>query len=325
MAEPSTPDLLPMTTGDLIDEAFDLYKRNFALFAGITAVVQVPAQIGLNALMMTSEMGRVLSSGAATGTVSGDAMKAVGYVATLTALASAYLLVVVVQTAALSAAISDRVLCRPATLWSSYRTALRLSLPLLGTAIIVAVLVGCLAIGAMVSLVIPSAALVAGASEGQGADTTAAVVVAVAMLVAMFMSTLPVTAFGAFTIQIVVVERLYALRAISRNWQLVRGGLLLIWLSLVLLAVVIGVVTLAIAAASTFGVVALVGPVLRISGFWEEVIANALSGTVSLLAQPLLTIYLTLLYYDRRVRQEAFDITVLDQQLRAARSQVAAS
>jgi len=38
-------DLLPMSTGDVFDEAFDLYKRNFALFAGIVAVIHVPASI----------------------------------------------------------------------------------------------------------------------------------------------------------------------------------------------------------------------------------------------------------------------------------------
>src|SRR2546430_723697 len=41
----SNMPLVPMSLGDVFDEAFDLYKRNFALIAGVTAGLMIAAVI----------------------------------------------------------------------------------------------------------------------------------------------------------------------------------------------------------------------------------------------------------------------------------------
>lgn len=46
--------LRPLTYGDLFDELFDLYKKNFVLFVGISAVVQIPVYVIAYAIGGTS-------------------------------------------------------------------------------------------------------------------------------------------------------------------------------------------------------------------------------------------------------------------------------
>ena len=45
MEIPRLSDLRPRTVWDIVDDAFDLYRSRFALFAGIAAVVSVPASL----------------------------------------------------------------------------------------------------------------------------------------------------------------------------------------------------------------------------------------------------------------------------------------
>src|SRR5256885_431020 len=64
MPDSEAPELLPRSFGDLFDEAFDLYKRNFTLLASAAAMIHVPANIVWAGLTLWLGLDRPARSGA---------------------------------------------------------------------------------------------------------------------------------------------------------------------------------------------------------------------------------------------------------------------
>src|SRR5947209_4187811 len=106
------PDLQPMSIGDVFDTAFDLYKRNFALFAGVTAIVHVPAQIAFGAAVLALNFDE-FDKPTRTATDVGAIFAALGV---LFLLAIVYHVFYLVQCGAVSIAASERLLGRPITI-----------------------------------------------------------------------------------------------------------------------------------------------------------------------------------------------------------------
>ena len=197
--------LAPLTVGDLIDETFRLYRRNFALFAGIVAVIAVPQTL-LNMVITAAIPNPVVTTGP-----SGGATVDAGYlVQALTLVGIRVIIALVVSQliiAALSRAISERYLGRTLTVGEAYaqvgwRTFVTLVLALL--------LQGLIVLTGLVLLVIPG------------------IFLAIRL---------------AFISQVIVLERTGVFVALSRSWQLVRGSWWRVLGILLLVGILVGVLS----------------------------------------------------------------------------------
>jgi hypothetical protein len=96
--------------------------------------------------------------------------------------------------------------------------------------------------------------------------------------------------------QVIVLERLGVLASVRRSWFLVRGYYWhvvgLVFLVSLMVGIVSGIITTAVT------LVTLGNPVLQ----------TGLAGIIGLLLQPIALGATTLLYFDQRVRKEAFDL-----------------
>ena len=128
------------------------------------------------------------------------------------------------------------------------------------------------------------------------------------LLLGMLLCLLPLILMAGYAVvvQAVVLEKLpSATRSLGRSWSLTKGHRV----KVVLLWVVIGVLFAA--------VVIGIGLVLGFPGQpgGGQVASNALINLAMMLIYPLSSCIFTLLYYDLRVRKEAFDLELLSRQI----------
>jgi hypothetical protein len=105
-----------------------------------------------------------------------------------------------------------------------------------------------------------------------------------------------------------ILENLPPVAALRRSWRLTRGWFWRIALLYLVITIVSSVVSTVVAAPVSL----LAGAAGSISAISAETLAG---GLVNILTSPLTLIALTLVYYDIRIRREAFDIEMLAQSL----------
>lgn len=308
-------DLLPLSLGDIFDEAFDLYKRNFSLFAGIVAVVQVPLQIAMQALTYALGLDRLGTSSSADPTK--ELYAFFGGMAILFAFFLLYSFVYVIQTGALTIAISERYLGRPITLVSAYRATVRSLFKLIATWILVAVLLIVLVYGGGIVMLLAFGLIAAAIQMGGGGEVAVAALGILILLVIGGLWLFGLTLTGAFVTQIVVVEGLGYWKAIQRNWQLVLGKLPRIFGGIVLMFLITAVLLVSLAGSLELAMSAFVYPWLHVSESVQGAVSGVWFSIVGIFMQPFWMICLTLLYYDQRVRREGLDLALLERQLHA--------
>lgn len=252
-------NLRPLSTGELLDKTFSLYRQRFPLFFGIAAL----PHLILFALMTTA--GAVLGLSAWSRPGARAALPEVAF-----GLGAAYLLGSVIAAAATQAAttftVSALYLDQPASLGRAFSRAKGRILAVVGVMIIFGIAFG---IGFML-LIIPG------------------------VLVLMWYS---------LSVPATVVEQIGVRRALDRSSNLSKGSgwrILGVYVLLLILTVVVnlGINYLAqLALAPLKGIPTLYG-----------LISSGTSYLVASLVAPILTIALTLLYYDQRVRKEGFDL-----------------
>jgi hypothetical protein len=273
--------LRPMTLGEVLDTTFNLYKRNFWLFVGITAlpfvilfIIQV-AVASFQSAAMVRPASQLQSPGLAAGILAGAVIGGL-------LVAVVYLFLVGAAQAATIFAVSDLYLGRPASVRGSYRRVGSKAFRV----ILVLILVG-LAVGVgFLLLVIPGFILLC----------RTAVAVPASML-----------------------EDTKAIGSIERSMQLTKGfGMqiflifLLVWVLSYAAALIFQVPFTYLAGAAakaheslSFGMIVL----QHVSEFLSEVLIS-----------PIGTIAFSLMYYNLRVRKEAFDIQHLMSSLGASPS-----
>jgi len=108
-------------------------------------------------------------------------------------------------------------------------------------------------------------------------------------------------------------EDLGAAGALSRSYSLVKGAwwrtfaaLVVLWFLLFVLQMVASLLVTAVVG----GLQAVLAPAASVQPVWLLVLNSLLSSAINLLFGPFPWIGLTLLYYDRRVRTEGFDLLV---------------
>jgi hypothetical protein len=279
-------DLRPMSLGEVLDRTFSLYKSHFWLFAGITALpffLVLLAEVGVAALSSAGAVATTsrtpLSPNALAGAFSGGAL-----------VIFLYLLMIGAAHAATVFAVSDLYLGRPSSIrgsfakvgWKVFRVLLLFFL--VGLIIMVGFVVV-----AVLGFAIRSPGII---------------------FLGMFLLIVPVAILAcrvAVSIPAAMLEDLGAIRAIERSVSLTKGH-----------AGQIFVIFLLVVTATYVAILVLQFPVLiflmssiashKTPSFGLQVLQHLAEFVSQVLVGPIGTIAVSLMYYNLRVRKEAFDI-----------------
>jgi hypothetical protein len=278
----STNLLRPLAFSEILDGAFTLYRRHFVTFFATALVCFVP----LSVISFLLGGGEAVTGGAGIGIL-------VLFVAMVVALVGGW--------AALTWQAAQGINGQPLSVGDGFRHGLRAFLPLLG-----GLVVGYLALSAVATAAAMLVGLAVGiAAVAAGTAATFALGIA-AGLILVVLFTLGLAALFAVPAA-VVVERLGPIAALRRSWGLASGA----W------GRVVGVVLVAwiIVMLPTMGLYA-VGAGTGLFSLSETgmqnptwaVIESSASFLISALTYPFFVAATTLLYFDRRVRSEAYDL-----------------
>jgi hypothetical protein len=297
--------LRPMSTSQILDRTFQLYRKNFLLFAGIAALP--PALILIMQLLAIG--GAVLLT------------KLFGSMAAIVTLVVGVVLLVVIYmagyalaTGATVNAVSHVHLGSPVSISAAYGAVRQLLWRILGVMFVVSLM----AVGAFLLCylagIVPTFALAGLLGRGAGVlRVLLTFVFGFAGLVGGAVWSIRIYCRYSLAVPACVVERQLFNDSLRRSKFLSQQSLLRIFLIYLLagvLAVILSLIFslpnyIALFAAPsllTHGGVAAV--ILQIWGF----IAGFLAGT---LAGPIGTIAIALVYYDQRIRKEAFDLQLM--------------
>lgn len=292
--------LRPMSTGELMDRTFGLYKKNFWLFVGIASLG--PATYLLfqlltvgSASLQAGNPNRVSSFSAASlgiGFVAGFlvmlAGMAIAHAATVRAVASVHL--------GLPIRIVDAYKSLRGSIWRVLGVFF-VMLVLAGLAAFCAILI-IVAIGLMARFMLIGSGPIAASREAEIVSAFFFFLAGVAVLVCAMI----VWVRYALAVACCVVEHLGVIKSIRRSSTLSKGSrfrIFLIYVVFVLLSVVVGAMLGGVA-----GGVGMVIPYVP-ARFILVYLASFIAGS---LTSPLATIGIALAYYDERVRKEAFDL-----------------
>jgi Membrane domain of glycerophosphoryl diester phosphodiesterase len=288
--------------GELLDSAFTLYRRNVRLILAITLVVQLPlavvSYIVYQLTGITSTSARLQQLGAA-GPLTQQQVSGVwsSVVPVLVVVFTIALLqAVVVQpiaTAAMTRAVGDIYLEHPASVGGAYRAVGRRLGAVVGVALTL--------FGVGLGLIAVTSGLLIGAVYVFGPAGIALLVILApaAVLVAILVYTR-----WLFAAPIVMLERAGPRAALRRSWQLVRGSTLRVFGITILVWIITGILGAIVGALLTV--------VTQVGDDNVRLILNELASlAVAVLIQPISFIVVVLLYYDLRIRREAFDIEML--------------
>jgi len=303
-------DLRPLSLGELLDRTFRLYRNHFALFVGIMAI---PAAFWLpfNVLFLTFQ-GSILSTVAlppGRPPILPKPAEIIGLVIGALAVVALSGLVYSIAVAAASSAVADVYLGRPASVRGSYAKIRGRFWRLMGVVVnILLRMFGLMLVvlGAFAFAMAGITSLLLGAGRGNP--------IFLALLVlGLFFAYLAGLVFCVYfwlryavSVPVLMIENLGVLATIRRSIFLTRGRR-----GQIFLAILVGAI-IAYAGMFVFQVpftIALFASTAQ--GHWSQWLgfAAAVSGSVgSALTGPISMIAIVLLYYDSRIRKEAFDL-----------------
>jgi hypothetical protein len=274
----------PMTVGMVLDRSFRLYRENFALMIGLTAMIQLPVLILTVGVPLLQQVNVLL-----------------GVLAALVGGLAALITLLVLGpwvTAASTKAVSERYLGNEITAVVALKFGSRYLVQLLLIQLVIGLIIG----GIVLLGIIPGMVLLVFAPV-VGIVVMALVLIPVIVLTLSYLLVAPVA----------VLEKLSSGTEIRRrSWDLVTGHR---WRVFAVVAV-ITVAQLLFSFSGTFFVQMVYGSV---SGTGQA-IGGIISGIAGLLTAPLQPIAVTLIYYDLRIRKEGFDLEMLSQAISSSES-----
>ncbi len=287
----------PLGFGEIVDGALQLYRRDFGLYYLIALVGTFPGYL----LLVLSGV----DSAAIAQTSEADPMAAFSamgpfWLVTIAAVAIGWIGMV-----AVTAAMAERIGERPASLGRSYRDAFR-RLPSAAGATFVAILI----FSIVTTVVFAGASVILIAFVGTGSPALA-ILAGVGVLT--FIALVAAFALGATfgILPAVVVERRRAMSALGRSLSLCRGA----WLRVIGIMVVAMIINIApsIGTAALFGMGDLfVSPdALGEISSTQQWLINTIDLVIGPLTTPFLVGCIMVLFHDRRVRSEGFDLQTL--------------
>ncbi|MBZ5521837.1 MAG: hypothetical protein LAP21_06310 [Acidobacteriia bacterium] len=292
--------LRPMSTSQILDKTFSLYRENFLLFAGIAALP--PACFLVGRFLM-------LWSGHSMAGATPAAVLAAGLVVFLAVLGLGILWLVgyALASGASVYAVSRFHLGYTTTIAEAYRLVMPYFRRIVG---IVALLFLGLIVVAFV-LVMVFAVFIGVMTVAGGRTTSPIGVIIVTILVAIPTAALFLYLSAVFSLSIpaCVLEKLGVIDSLNRSIALTRGSrgrLVLVNLLAAILSFVMGMV---LGIPTIIGVARLGSnaPAMMPFLMWQYV-ADFIGGCLSF---PIATIAVCLIYYDERVRKEAFDLQLM--------------
>ena len=288
--------------GQLLDAAFTLYRRNLGMILAITAVVQVPLAVftflvyQFTGIASTSDRIQQLS---ARGLLTQQQISDLGS-SLITLFAVAFVLVLVqalvvqpIATAAMTRAVGDVYLDRAATVAGAYRAVASR----IGAVVGVSILLFLTGIGIFAVFF----GLLFASAFALGQSGLALLILIVPAVIVAFILVYTRWLFAA---PIVILEQKGAVDALRRSWSLVRGSTLRVFG----ITLLVGLITLILGGI----IVGILSVVTQFGDVTLRLILNQFAAlVVAVLIQPISFIVVVLLYYDLRIRREAFDIEML--------------
>jgi hypothetical protein len=288
-------DIRPLNFGEILDGALVIYRRHFGLFLKL-AIIVLAGPVLLLAYLSTRWLGSFVTQTPAAIAQNMGALLLIFPVIILYYLAS------LVLTAGTVRIISDSYLGRPPRL----ADALALGLAKLWGLVVVG-----LGKGVIVFLVMLGVALVLGllgvVTRGAGAGAGGVLLLVAAGIAGAWLVIFILCGYGVTTPALVLEELSSSFEAFGRSWELTRGYRGKVFgLACVAFLLFNALPSWVFQALSTAARSAL--PALSIG-------LAALATVVPVVLTPALAAVVTLMYYDLRVRREAFDLQVLSRQL----------
>jgi len=295
----------PLSTVDLFDEAFDLYKRNFVLFLTIVAFVVIPSTVVTN-IFAPKWMNALAAQLNVLTPDQFDFSVLLNYLNDWLKEFGIFLLVYIpvwtLGFAALTAAVTARYLDQPITVWASYLAGVRRYLSaLIGTIIVLAI-------------AFPGTLFVVWASVE---PDLAPFLLVLGFLVGIITLIVVIARYPLY-MSALVGERLGAIKALKRSSQLTKVDYGRIFLALFCTAFI----ALFISAAMEGILELLTGKLvdsayLTVPAFADnQVVASQIAGGIAnLLLTPFAVTVVTLLYFDQRIRKEGYDMEILADKL----------
>lgn len=292
----SAPTLRPLTVADLIDETFRLYRADFSLLFGLSAIVWLPASVVSLVLNIAFGVRQL------TGADVASPQAAVGLLGPSAVVAAAAgvlaLIVYPMLIGALTAAISARYLGQPITMDAAVRRALACYGRVLGAYVVTF-------LGIVVILLVP-VGIILGAVAAPvlvifGVLATPVAMVALVWLILTW----------AMVTEVILLEDTSLARAFGRSRALVSGSRLRVF-GIILLLALIQVVIVSVPASAVGAVL------LAVPAGVGTALAQLTTALFEIALYPVQFGAFVLLYYDLRVRKEGFDLTLAAERLGTA-------
>lgn len=266
-----------MTMTDILDETFELYKTNFWLLIGISAVINIPLTMISGIMNFSSDFNETIFS--------------TSYATILSILALPLL------TAALTIGISERYLDREITIADSYNRILKFNIFIrLLTVTFIKYLFSLLPLSIGFAFLLISIFV--------SKNVFLIIISSVLLLVFIYLSVYLYLKFSLVD-PAVVLENKSSLPALKRSWNITKNELGKIFLVL-LIATILVVFVQSILSSSS---------ILQIGreniSFSIKFIGIVFSTIGAIITTPVLSICVILLYYDMRIRKEGFDLEML--------------
>jgi glycerophosphoryl diester phosphodiesterase family protein len=291
-------NLRPMTTGEILDRTFKLYRTNFALFAGIA---MIPAGIGfvMHALgLMTGITVIDPSPGKPFGSIASASYEV--------------LLTIVVyfgggslSTGAAAYAVSLVHLGKPATIRASYGKVLQAWGRVIGIVFVLLLIIAAIYAVTILILAVSFGLLIF--ATGSVGRPIVVIIATVLMMGILLLIWLYITARYSLAVPACVMEKTSVTGSLKRSSSLAKGSLFRI-VMIYLLTVIINV---AFAYALLTPILILISMNKGHMTLLTHVLTNITQFVAATLAGPIAAIALPLVYIDQRVRKEAFDLQIM--------------
>ncbi|HEY6250572.1 MAG TPA: hypothetical protein VI685_11480 [Candidatus Angelobacter sp.] len=298
--------LRPMSTAEILDRTFNLYRNNFLLFAGIAIL---PAALGL-ILDLAGVAARITVPVRGRGIMETQLMF-LGFEFLVF-----FVMTVIgggIATGVTVYAVYSQQLGQSASLTGSYRKALAQWFKVIVTAILVFLLV-------MAVILLAGGLMLAGSIwvlfQLRTGETTTVVTV-IGAVVAVFLMWLYLTARYSLVVPSLLLDKTSIFRSFRRSRFLARGTTNRIFLVFLLTAI------LGLVLSWTFQIPIVVSGIRR-HYLFARICSDVVQFISRMLAGPIATIAVALIYIDQRVRKEAFDIQLMMDAIQETDNQPAA-
>lgn len=295
--------LRPMSTAEILDRTFSLYRRNFLVFAGITilpaALALALEVVGIVTHLTVRIPGRTLAQ---------TRLMSVGYESLVIFVAS--IVGGAIATGASVYAVYALHLGKPATIAGSYKNVLSSWAKVIVAAVLVFLFI--LLISALVVIALGFAIIAPLASSGRRITDREAMIlglITIGIILLGLLLWLYLSAWTAFVIPSLLLDKNSILRSFRRSHHLSQGsrGRIFLVLMLALVLTLAFTWTLRLPAEIIFN--------QRRQEITLELWRDMARFLSTVIAGPIATIAIALFYIDQRIRKEAFDLHLMMQSI----------